>query len=151
VVLAATVALQRRGKHATTTIEGLCFLRGSCQGVILKKTGATVQLPYIRRTATTWTRKAVESSLLEAVVRELLLKTQQAGKMLSGCCGDLSVVKISSGAVIKSSSSGVHNWLINTLTNPYPVWSHTPKSERFILLNGMWLLSCRVLNKFSIA
>jgi hypothetical protein len=33
-------------------------------------------------------RKA-EESLLEAVAKERLLKAQQPGKMLSGCCGDL--------------------------------------------------------------
>jgi hypothetical protein len=32
--------------------------------------------------------EAEESLLLEAVTREALVKTQQAGK-LSGCCGDL--------------------------------------------------------------
>jgi hypothetical protein len=32
---------------------------------------------------------AEESPLLEAVARERLLKTQQARKRLSGCCGDL--------------------------------------------------------------
>jgi hypothetical protein len=35
------------------------------------------------------TTEAEESPLLEAVAKEQLLKTQQAGKMLSGCCGDL--------------------------------------------------------------
>jgi hypothetical protein len=30
-----------------------------------------------------------EFSLLGAVDRERLMKTQQAGKRLSGCCGDL--------------------------------------------------------------
>jgi hypothetical protein len=34
-------------------------------------------------------RAAEESLLLEAVVRERMLKTQQDGKMLSGLCGDL--------------------------------------------------------------
>jgi hypothetical protein len=28
VVRAANFAMQRRGKHTSTTIEGLCFLRG---------------------------------------------------------------------------------------------------------------------------
>jgi hypothetical protein len=30
-----------------------------------------------------------ESPLLEAVARERLMKIEQAGKRLSGCCGDL--------------------------------------------------------------
>jgi hypothetical protein len=34
-------------------------------------------------------RKAEESPLRETVARERLMKTQQAGKGLSGCCGDL--------------------------------------------------------------
>jgi hypothetical protein len=34
-------------------------------------------------------REAEESSLLEAVARERLLKIQQVGKRLSGCCGEL--------------------------------------------------------------
>jgi hypothetical protein len=33
--------------------------------------------------------EAEESPLLEAVARERLVETHQAGKMLSGCCGDL--------------------------------------------------------------
>jgi hypothetical protein len=35
-VRAATVVMQRRCKHASSTIEGLYFLRGPCRGVILK-------------------------------------------------------------------------------------------------------------------
>jgi hypothetical protein len=34
-------------------------------------------------------RKAEGTALLEAVVREQLMKTQEAGKRLSGCFGDL--------------------------------------------------------------
>jgi hypothetical protein len=34
-------------------------------------------------------QEAEESPLLEAVAREWLMKTQQAGKRLNGCCGDL--------------------------------------------------------------
>jgi hypothetical protein len=37
----------------------------------------------------TWGREAEESPVLEAVARERLVKTQQAGKRLSGCYGDL--------------------------------------------------------------
>jgi hypothetical protein len=33
--------------------------------------------------------EAEESPLLEGVVRERLVKIQQAGKRLSGCCDDL--------------------------------------------------------------
>jgi hypothetical protein len=34
-------------------------------------------------------REAEEFPLLEVVARERLVKTQQVGKRLSGCCGDL--------------------------------------------------------------
>jgi hypothetical protein len=52
VVRAATVAMQRRYKHTSTTIEGLCFLHGPCQGVILKTTGAAqlVDKSFVRET-----------------------------------------------------------------------------------------------------
>jgi hypothetical protein len=48
-----------------------------------------------------WALEAEEPPLVEAVIREQLLKTQQAGKRLSsGCCGDLWIVEIRSGTVI---------------------------------------------------
>jgi hypothetical protein len=50
---AATVVKQRRGKHASTTIEGLGFLHGPCRGVILKTIGATqsvVICSFVRET-----------------------------------------------------------------------------------------------------
>jgi hypothetical protein len=37
----------------------------------------------------TWEREAEGSPLLEAVPRERLMKTQEAGERLSECCGDL--------------------------------------------------------------
>jgi hypothetical protein len=37
----------------------------------------------------TCAQEAEESPLLEVIAKELLVKTQHAGKMLSGCCGDL--------------------------------------------------------------
>jgi hypothetical protein len=130
-VYAATTAMQRHGKHASTTIQGPCFLGGPCRGVILKAVWATVQLRVqlrdIRRTVSKWARKAEESSLLEVVVRERLLNTQQAGKSLSVCFSNLWNVEISSGTVIKRSSNGVYNWSIIPLTNLYPVYFHTPK------------------------
>jgi hypothetical protein len=48
--------------------------------------------------------EAEESPLLEADAREQLLKIQQAGKRLSGCCGYLYTVEISDSAVITCSS-----------------------------------------------
>jgi hypothetical protein len=52
----------------------------------------------------TWAHEAEEFPLLEAVARERLVKTEQAGKGLSGCYGDLWIVEISSGAAIACSS-----------------------------------------------
>jgi hypothetical protein len=49
------------------------------------------------------------------------MKTQQAGKRLSGCCGDLWIVEISGGAV----SCRVYKWSVNPVTNPNPVYNHT--------------------------
>jgi hypothetical protein len=42
VVRATTVVMQWSGKHASSTIERLCFLRGPCRRVILETIGATV-------------------------------------------------------------------------------------------------------------
>jgi hypothetical protein len=52
----------------------------------------------------TYASEAEEFPLSEAVARELLVKTQHAGKMLSRCCGDLCIVEISSGTAITCSS-----------------------------------------------
>jgi hypothetical protein len=38
---AATLAMQRGGKHVSTTLEGLRFLRSPYRGVIFRKSGAT--------------------------------------------------------------------------------------------------------------
>jgi hypothetical protein len=35
--------MQRRSKHASTTIDGLCFLRSPCRGYIIKTTFDTIQ------------------------------------------------------------------------------------------------------------
>jgi hypothetical protein len=82
-----------------------------------------VQLWDIRRTVT-WAQEAEEYVLLEAVSREQLLKTQQAEKRLSRCCGDLESVKIINGAVIVV-PSGACKWSVHRVTNPNPVYSHT--------------------------
>jgi hypothetical protein len=51
-------------------------------GAIVELTG--VQAWDIRRTVPTWTQEAEEPPLLEAVARDRLLRTKQAGKYLSG-------------------------------------------------------------------
>jgi hypothetical protein len=60
----------------------------------------------------TWTREADESSVLEAVARERVMKTQQAGKTFSVRYGDLWIVKISGGDVTACSSDSCV-WLVN--------------------------------------
>jgi hypothetical protein len=76
VVRAATIAIQWCGKHATAT-ERLRFLRGPCQGVILKTIGSTrqlrVQLWCFNQRAT----EAEESPLPRFITMKLLVKTLQ--------------------------------------------------------------------------
>jgi hypothetical protein len=79
--------------NTSTTIEGLCFLRGLCQDVILKTIGATVLLQNIRQTVndvnTSWRtfivklryqetaseNTAEEKPLLRAVTKQWLVIT----------------------------------------------------------------------------
>jgi hypothetical protein len=68
-------------------------------------------------------REDKESPLLEAVARERLMKTQQAGKRLSGCCGNL--CRLAIALYLPVFPSRVYKWSINPFTNPYPVYSHT--------------------------
>jgi hypothetical protein len=56
--------------------------------------------------------------VLEAFARERLMKTQQAGKGLSECCGDLEGVEISDSAISLVVPSGVYKWSIHPFTNP---------------------------------
>jgi hypothetical protein len=57
-----------------------------------------VQLRDVVRSAMLWAREAEESPLLEAVARKQPVKTQQAGKKLSGgaviACSSKSCVKV---------------------------------------------------------
>jgi hypothetical protein len=75
----------------------------------------------------TWAREAEESPLLEAAARERVVKSQQAARRLSWCCGFLWSVQLSDNAVIIVVSSGVCRWSINPFTNLYPVYIHTSK------------------------
>jgi hypothetical protein len=69
-----TVAMQRRGKHASSTIERLCFLRGPCRGVILKTIGAAVQ-----RKVQLWNvnQRATEAEESPFVTRKSPVKAMQ--------------------------------------------------------------------------
>jgi hypothetical protein len=77
VVRTATVAMQRPGKHASSTIRRLCFLRGSCRGVILKTTGARVELSAQLWSANQWATEGEESPLLRFLTRKCLVKILQ--------------------------------------------------------------------------
>jgi hypothetical protein len=72
--------------------------------------------------------EAEESQLLEAISRERLMKTQQAGKRLSGCRGYFQSVEISDSPVITCSSELRYKWSINQFNNPHSIYSHTHKS-----------------------
>jgi hypothetical protein len=65
---------------------------------------SSVQLWDGGQTGMAWVRDAEESPLLEAVVRERVVNTQQAGKKLCGCCGDLWIVEIRGRIVIACSA-----------------------------------------------
>jgi hypothetical protein len=79
-----------------TTMETGCFLRSPCRDVITRTVCSVSSVE--RQFCTggcedrTWEREAEESTLLEAVARERLVKTQQAGKSSAGGvvnCGDI--------------------------------------------------------------
>jgi hypothetical protein len=62
----------------------------------LRRDGAIVELTVDKSSVVEYlldsnemSTEAEESSLLETIAREWLVKTQQAGKMPSSCCGDL--------------------------------------------------------------
>jgi hypothetical protein len=75
-------------------------------------------------------RETEEYELLEAVVTEQRI-IHQAGKRLSGCCGDSQSTETSDSAVITCSSEWC-KWSINPFTTPYPVHSDTPKSWYYV-------------------
>jgi hypothetical protein len=65
------------------TVRNGMFLHGPCWDVILK--GKSQLLGVLHGSEDrTWARETEESPLLEAVAREQLVKTQQAGKGLVG-------------------------------------------------------------------
>jgi hypothetical protein len=63
------------------------FLRGSCQGQTLVE--SSVEFCTASCEERTWACEAEESPLLETVAGEQLMKIQQVGRRLGGCCGDL--------------------------------------------------------------
>jgi hypothetical protein len=103
------------------TVETWCFYVVSASG---QSYNQIVQFCTGRCEERTWPREAEESPLLEAVARERLVKTQQAGRRLSGCCGDLWIVGIGDGSVIACSTKSC-KWSLNPFTNSSPVYSHS--------------------------
>jgi hypothetical protein len=82
---------QRLGKHVpfandtTSTIEKLCFVCGPCRDIISKEQSEKrVQFCTGGCEVRTRSHEDEESGMLETVVREGLVKTQQAGKGLAG-------------------------------------------------------------------
>jgi hypothetical protein len=100
------------------------FLRGPCWDVINK---GQSQLIISSQFCTgvcedrTWASEAEDSPLFETVARERLVKTQQAGRRLSECCGNLWIVVISGGAVLTCT----YKWSINWVSHPTLVCSVT--------------------------
>jgi hypothetical protein len=65
----------------------------------------------------TWAREAEESALLEAVVRERLIRYSWLEKGLACAVVNCKVWEISGSAVIRCS----YEWSINPISNPCPV------------------------------
>jgi hypothetical protein len=107
----------------------------------------------------TWTREAEESPLLESVARERMMKTE-GWKRLSGCCGNLWIVKINGGAVITCFPSRVYKWSMNLFTNPNPVYSHSYTWLLYMLIfmfvdmtrenKGLWSERQQAFTEFNI-
>jgi hypothetical protein len=86
------IAMQQRSKHASTTTELLLetvFSTQSMQRSYLE-VNCQLKVEFCMGGCEDGTRahEAEESPLLEAVGSKGLMKTQQAGKRLSRCCGD---------------------------------------------------------------
>jgi hypothetical protein len=86
------------------------------------------QLRDIRCTGRTWAREAEESPLLEAVVRERLLKTLKSGEGLVFAAVVCKVWRLVMALSLLVIPSRVVKWSINPISNLYPVYSHIPKS-----------------------
>jgi hypothetical protein len=147
-------AMQRRGKHASTTIE-LLLEKVLCNPLLGSRNSWTTTMEM--RVFSVWSvprsyhednwgdpvsyqlwvefctggcdkrtraREAEESPLLEAVASERLVKTWQAGK---GLAGAVVICKVWRSAVALKQlvvSRRVYRWSINSFTNPNPVYSH---------------------------
>jgi hypothetical protein len=76
----------------------------------------------------TCAREIEEAPMLEAVTRERLVKTQQAGKGMEGALVICELWKLAVALLLLVLSSRVYKSSINPFINPNPVSSHTPKS-----------------------
>jgi hypothetical protein len=68
--------------------------------------------------------EAEESPLSEAIAREWLMKTQQTGKRLSGCYGELWRVAVA--LQLLAVLSCLYEWSASSFTYPNPVNGYTP-------------------------
>jgi hypothetical protein len=69
-------------------------------------------------------RDTEESSLLETVAMEWLVKTQKAGKVLANAVVICELWRSAIVLYLVAVPSGMYKWSINPFTNPYPVCSH---------------------------
>jgi hypothetical protein len=70
------------------------------------------------------TERVEEFPLLEAVARERLVKTHQAGKGLAGAVVMCELWRLAVAQQLFVVPNRVYKWSINPFTNPKPVDSH---------------------------
>jgi hypothetical protein len=124
------------GKHITTETDGRATIQ------VLLETGCfyvvrTEELEgwQLGRWSQFWREdlraEAEESPLLEAVTRELPVKTQQAGNGLAGVVMICELWRSPMALWLLIVPSRVYKWSINTFTNRNPVSIITSKSWRY--------------------
>jgi hypothetical protein len=73
----------------------------------------------------TWTSEAEWSPLLEAVAKERLVKTKQAGKGLAGTVVICELWRLAVGLQLRVLADHVYKLSITSYTNQNPVYSHS--------------------------
>jgi hypothetical protein len=112
----------------TRNMEELYFRCGPCQDIITERYGAKLVVSQFCMGGCedrTWVHEPEESSLLEAVDREWLVKTQQAGKDLAGALVNCELWRLAVALQLLVLTSCVYKWSVNPFTNPNPAYSHT--------------------------
>jgi hypothetical protein len=85
-----------------------------------------IAIVNIRYQETSSENTAEEWPLLRAVTKQRLVKTLQTGEDLA--CSVMWIFEIAISLQVLVISNVVYGWSVNLLINPYPVYSHTPKS-----------------------